>query len=308
MAHSGFLGCQRPKAAKHVPIGPAWLFERKYDGYRAQAVVRGSEVRIFTRSGLDWTCEFASVVPAIKTLPVASAVLDGEVCVLDGDDTDFSRLSAGLRAGARLTFLAFDLLELDSCDLRCLPLTERKTRLREVLGRRDQHDQLQCVPYVEADGHGLFDAIRRQGHEGIVCKRRDSAYRVGTSPDWLKIKCIDRQEFAVIGWAPDPMTGEVKSLALATFDEGRAVFRGCVGTGFSRLDRTQIAAALRSQQLGNAAAAVASTRAPKGLLWVQPTLVVELRFRGLSRHGIVREPAFLGLRADKAAKDVTIAT
>jgi bifunctional non-homologous end joining protein LigD len=305
--HMQWLGCQRPSAATRVPEGSGWLFERKYDGYRAQVVVRNSRLRIFTRTGLDWTREFASVVPALQTLLVTSAVLDGEICVLDGERTDFSLLSAGLRAGAKLTFLAFDVLELDGRDTRRLPLIERKAILTKLVGDRDQGDQLQFVRHVENYGQDLLESMRRMGHEGIVAKRSHSVYQAGVSSDWRKIKCLDRQEFAVIGWTPDPVSGEVKSLALATFECGKPVFRGCVGTGFSRGDRKQIAEALRSQGASSIGTAPASARAPRSIQWVCPSLVAELRFRGLSRHGIVREPTFLGLREDKPVDDVTIA-
>lgn len=304
--HTQWLGCQRPSAAAHVPEGSGWLFERKYDGYRAQVVVRNSQVRIFTRTGLDWTREFASVVAAIEALPVKSAVLDGEICVIDGDRADFSLLSGGLRAGANLTFLAFDLLELNGRDTRPLPLIERKALLNDVIGNRNPVDQLQLVRYIETDGPGLLETMRRQGHEGIVAKRRDSGYRAGVSSDWRKIKCVDRQEFVVIGWTPDPVSGEVKSLALATFEHEKPVFRGCVGTGFSKADRWQLAETLGPLRPCALNMVPRLPRAPNGIEWVRPVLVAEVRCRGLSRHGIVREPTFLGLRHDKAAKDVRL--
>jgi bifunctional non-homologous end joining protein LigD len=150
-----------------VPEDAGWLYERKYDGYRAQAVILGPQVRLITRGGHDWTDKFERLVPALGALTSGSAVLDGEICAIDeAGRSDFSRLCASLHHGGQLTFVAFDLLELDSVDLTTRPLVERKAKLQTLLGERDPKSNVQVIKFITTGGQALLEIMRAEGHEG----------------------------------------------------------------------------------------------------------------------------------------------
>lgn len=306
----GFTSCQLACPANAVPRNPGWIFERKYDGYRAQAVVRGSDVRLFTRNGLDWTTKLASLVSPLAALTRGSAALDGEICaVMPNGRTDFSLLCSSIHNGTPLVFFAFDLLEQDGVDLRGRPLIERKAALARLLGNRDVGSPLQMVDYLTSNGDQLLEQMRSEGHEGIVAKRMDGPYRPGRrSPDWLKVKCIMRQEFAVIGWQADQKEGWVKSLAIATLEQGRFSYRGRVGTGFSRAQRGSLAMQLRDLEAPLPACPSIPESLRPQVRWLRPYLVAEVAYAEISPRGIVRHPSFVGLRADKTVEQTALET
>src|SRR5438874_332974 len=196
------LSKYRPQKALLVAIPPAgdrWIHELKLDGFRMGVLISPGDVRIISRNGNDYTSQFPEVAEAARKLPVKQGVLDGEVVVLDKKGISRFQLLQQLGESRRgLAYFAFDLLSLDSIDLTRLPLEERKKQLKKILGRRV--GLIRYTAHVEADGADVLAKACALGAEGIISKLRDGPYRLGArSSDWLKIKCIKRQEFVVGG-------------------------------------------------------------------------------------------------------------
>jgi bifunctional non-homologous end joining protein LigD len=285
-----------------VPTGSAWLHEIKYDGYRALVAVAGGKAKVFTRSGLDWTDKFPHVAKAAATLP-GSALLDGEIVAFKDGKPDFSTLKDAITSGAATTFFAFDLLERDGEDLADLPLTDRKDRLLALVSAGG--DGLRFSEHVAGSGEALFKQMCGEGFEGVVSKRADAPYRPGRSKTWLKAKCIQRQEFAIVGWQPSEKRRGFASLLLATHEAGVWIYRGKVGTGFDTKTVQEVAAALAP--LVRDTAPVKAPRALiRGAKWVEPELVAEVAFAEITPDGILRHASFIGLRADKPAADIVV--
>jgi bifunctional non-homologous end joining protein LigD len=289
-----------------VPKGKDWLFELKFDGYRAQAAISGPQVVVYTRNGHDWTQQFRVIVPALSSLTKGSALIDGEIVAIDSEGrTNFSMLKTGIAAGMPLKFYAFDLLELNGEDLSRLPLRERKSRLEALLGEREPQDAVQYSAHV-AEGGPLFDAACAGGHEGIIAKRSDRHYIGDRTAEWLKIKCIKRQEFVVGGYRPSDSGRGMASLILGTYEAGKLVYRGRVGTGFTESMREKILARLERRRLDNPPfAAVPRDIARRGR-WVKPELVAEVSYSEITPDGSLRHPSFQGMREDKRADQVVM--
>ena len=203
-ASLGFIRPLRPVLVPSPPTGGGWLHEIKHDGYRTVVVVQDSTARAFSHNGHDWSNRYAPVVRCAGGLACRSAVLDGEMIVQGADGvSDFHALRwAMAREPHRLVYYAFDLLHLDSEDLRARPLDERKARLGELLGPADPFCPIQLCEHFEGDGSVLFEAAAKMGVEGIVSKRADSRYKSGRSPAWRKTKCWESGNFVVIGTEP----------------------------------------------------------------------------------------------------------
>ncbi|MEQ1491347.1 MAG: DNA ligase D [Terricaulis sp.] len=290
--------------AEKVPASDAWIHEIKYDGYRIQAAVSGDSVRLYTRTGLDWTGKFQSIADALAKLNLKDVLLDGEVAVVQPDGrTSFSLLQKSLENGVAkgVTFLVFDILAEGAKDLRKTPLIERKARLEASL--KKAKSPIQLSPHFEENAADLLEAFREQGLEGIVSKKATSNYVSGRTNQWLKIKLINEEEFVIVGYQPSLKGRAFASLMLANRQDGKLVYRGNVGTGFN--DKTL---ASLSEKLGKIARAKPALTVPReaarGAKWVDPTLVAQIKFAEFTSDGAVRHAVFLGLRGDKAAKDV----
>ena len=222
-----------------VPAGNSWFHEIKFDGYRALVAVKGGEVRVYTRNGLDWTDKFAPLAKAIAALDLPPALVDGEIVAYDKDgNPDFSSLQTVLKRGhgaqtdaTPLSFHAFDLLELDGADLNGLTNIERKERLEALLAAAPP--PIHVVDHVIGAGEKLLRAMCEAGQEGIISKRIDGKYSGKRSRDWLKVKCTRRQEFVIVGWKKSSAKGRPFSSLLLAQNEGKTlVYKGNVGTGF----------------------------------------------------------------------------
>lgn len=292
-----------------APEGDAWLHEAKFDGYRIGAIRAGDEVRLLSRTGQDWTDRFPGIAAAVRSLPSRDVLLDGEVAaVLPDGRTSFQALQNAFRSGGRtpLAYFVFDLLELDGKDLRDRALEDRKRALRALVAK-SEGSVVRFSDHFVGGGGRVHAQACRLGLEGIVSKLRASPYRAGRSRDWLKTKCIRRQEF-VIGGFTDPRGARegLGALLVGVNDpDGRLVFAGKVGTGFSR------ASALELRRRLGAIARCSSpfTPPPSGALgrsahWVEPRLVAEVAFTEWTDDGKIRHPAFRGLREDKRPADV----
>jgi len=302
-APPAFLEPQLATLVDDVPTGTSWLHEIKYDGYRLLLSVGEGVATAWTRNGLDWSDKFKALVKAAAKLP-AGCLIDGEAVALDDEGRpSFQLLQSTLKdqRGANLAFYAFDLLVDHGEDIRKLPNIERKERLAALL--EGVSPPILYGDHIIGRGEETFEAVCKQGGEGIISKKASAAYSGTRSRNWLKIKCIQRQEFVIIGWSESDKRRGFRSLLLASRDGRRLTYSGKVGTGFN----AQLIEDLmkRMEPLAADKAPVEVPRADrKGAHWIEPKLVAEINFTEFTDDGILRHPSFVGLREDKPAKDV----
>jgi len=287
----------------NVPTGTGWVHEVKYDGYRALIAVGGGKAKVYTRNGLDWTDKFPLIARAAAALPVGSALIDGEIVSFKQGRPDFSTLKDAISAGGDMALFAFDLLELDGEDLARLPEVQRKEKLRPLLDGADEH--LHFAEHIVGEGEKLFEAMCREGYEGIVSKRADAPYAGRRTQAWLKIKCLQRQEFVIVGWTESDKSRGFRALLLGVNEEGGLRYAGKVGTGFSNDTMTDLRAKL--DRLARKSPTVEAPRAAtRRAHWVTPKLVAEIAYTEVTPDGVLRHPSFLGLRGDKEAAEVVV--
>lgn len=286
-----------------VPAGNGWLHEMKYDGYRALVAKGKGGPRVYTRSGLDWTDRFTGIAEAAATLPATSALIDGEVVAFKDGKPDFSTLQDALSNGSGdLAFFAFDLLEHDGEDLTDLPQIDRKERLRVLLDGADP--RLLFSEHVLGAGEKLFEAMCREGHEGVISKRADAPYRGKRTKSWLKTKCTRRQEFVILGWLPSTAKGRgLRSLLLGVHEDGDLRYAGKVGTGFNASNSEDLMDKLARLARKTPPADVPRVAA-RGAHWVTPKLVAEVAFAEFTAENVVRHASFIALRDDKPAAEI----
>lgn len=294
-----------------VPAGNGWFHEIKYDGYRAEIAAAGSEVRVYTRNGLDWTDKFVPLAKHVAALDLPPCLIDGEIVAYGADgNPDFSSLQAVLKRGhgaqdegTELLFFAFDLLEEGGKSLAKLGNLERKERLEALL--RDAGTPIAVADHVIGAGETLYGAMCRAGQEGIISKRADAAYAGRRTRNWVKVKCTRRQEFILVGWKPSSAKARpFSSLLLAQREGGALVYKGNVGTGFDADTLADLAQKFASRERKTAPLDVDKAAARK-VHWLKPDLVAEIAFAEYTAGGSVRHASFLGLRSDKEAEDVT---
>jgi len=299
--------CEKP------PSGPKWIHEIKHNGYRMQARIDGGSVRLLTRKGLDWTDRFASIAAAIKKIGLASALLDGEVVVEDASGiTSFNNLQADLSTGRqdRFRYFIFDILYCEGFDLTKAALIDRKNLLQRILADLPGNLPIRFSEHIETDGPTMLEHACRFGLEGIISKRKDLPYRTGRGDHWLKSKCVDRQEFVILGYAPSTADSRaVGALALGYYADRALHYAGRVGTGWSGEQARTLREALdrigaKKPQLANPLPAGAE----KGVVWVKPQLVAEIEFREWTADRMLRAASFKGLREDRSAEEVVLET
>lgn len=318
-ARPTFVEPMKAKLVAQVPTGDEWMFELKFDGFRALALKRGAELELLSRNQKNLAGKFAELVTALKKLSCHEAVLDGEIVALDAQGrSSFQLLQAYELNQERppICFYAFDLLNLEGRDLRSLPLSERKKMLEKIL--RDAPDEVRFSGALEGEVTPLLVKIRELGLEGLIGKKRDSIYETGRrSGAWVKLKITQQQEFVIGGYtAPQGTRQYFGALLAGVYEKGKLLFTAKVGTGFSA--KVLRALHARLQPLRRESCPFANlptarhgrwgdgiTRADmKRCTWVEPELVAQVRFTEWTRDEGLRHPAFLGLREDKAASEV----
>jgi bifunctional non-homologous end joining protein LigD len=302
-----FVTPQLALLAAKPPSEAGWLHELKLDGYRMQARKDGSGVQMLTRTGLDWTQRVRTVANEVAKLAVDTVTLDGEVVVLAANGTtNFADLQASFQEGAKnvLTFFCFDLLHIDGRNVRGLPLKERKLLLGDVLMGADD-DVLRVSEHLETNGEVMFHKACEFHAEGIVSKKAAAKYSPGRGGDWLKMKCLHEQEFVVGGYTlPSNGIRGVGALLLGYYKDGRLVYAGRTGTGFTQKTHKILRGKLEALEQKSTSFDRLQGDAKRGATWVKPELVVQVRFATWTADDLVRQAAFLGVREDKRAKEV----
>ena len=306
-----FVAPQLATLMAEPPQDARFVFENKFDGYRALARIdRRSavpDVRIYTRSGNDWTDKFAGIAEALACLDVDAAYLDGEIVARDADGRSSFQLLQNSLSGASdrpLEYCVFDLLHLNGHDLRALPLLSRKELLEELLSGCP-HPRLLYSVHEHGRVQAALAAACRAGEEGLVCKDGERPYVSGRSADWIKVKCQKRQEFVIVGYTPPAGSRQhLGALLLGAHDEAGLRYVGRVGTGFGRQTLQALKEAL--EPLRTEAPPVYNPERARDIRWVRPGLVAEVSYAQLTDDKILRHPVFCGLRADKPAHEVVL--
>ncbi|MES1211376.1 MAG: non-homologous end-joining DNA ligase, partial [Acidobacteriota bacterium] len=311
--HAGDVAVMKPETRERPFTRPGWLFELKYDGFRMLAERRDGQVRLLYRSGRDATAIFPELAQAMAALP-CDLILDGEAVVLDEAGRPAFQL---LQRRAQRTrqidveqaavaspavFFAFDLLAFEGYDLRPLPLSLRKDLLQRVLSFAAPAGPLRNLDAIPERGEDLYAAVQGLGLEGIVAKRADSPYRSGYSPEWVKVRVDQTADFAILGFeaAPGSRTG-FRNLHLGLRKGDGWTWAGTVGTGFDGEEMREIRARLEPARRPRPAAANAV--GGRGVVWVEPEQVCEVRYKEHTLDGHLRQPVFLRLRDDKRVEE-----
>lgn len=304
-------GQLQPQLATLVDTPPKdtdnWIYEIKFDGYRMLARAEGGHVRLFTRNGNDWTHKLLQLAQALQAMKVPDGWYDGEI-IMPGErvPADFQALQGAFDSSrtGNIVYYLFDIPYCAGHDLREVPLLERRAVLQRVVERKP-HEKVRFSAVFDAPPEEVIASACRLGLEGVIAKRKDSAYVLRRSSDWVKLKCGRRQEF-VIGGYTDPKgsrTG-LGSLLLGVHDDkGRLQFAGNVGTGFNEKTLRELKAQLAALATDRSPFA-ADNAIPRGAHWVRPELVCEVAFGEWTRDHKVRHSVFHGLRADKPASAI----
>jgi bifunctional non-homologous end joining protein LigD len=281
---------------------PGWVFEDKYDGFRMIAEIERGKVTLYSRNGKIISHSYIEVAKALEGVK-SDGVIDGELVAIGKDGVShFQLLQNALRHEAKLLYCVFDLMFENGMDLRKQPLLERKKRLKAILPR----DKLIAFSlHRKGKGRRFFAEAERRGLEGIMAKRADSAYASGSrTSDWLKIKTAKRQEVVIAGFtAPRRTRPFFGALVLAVRENGAWRYIGHVGTGFSHKTLKELHGKLVKLKAPKSPFP-AKVKDEDVTTWVKPSLVAEVKFAEWTSKGEMRQPVYLGLRADKQAHDV----
>jgi bifunctional non-homologous end joining protein LigD len=299
--------------------GAEWLFEIKWDGYRAIAFIEDGKLRLVSRNQNDLTPRYPELKDLAKSVKAKTAILDGEVVALDDQGrASFSLMQqrtgfrpggkrAATRADVPVLYYAFDLLYLDGYDLRKLPLEDRKKKLASILVTGDS---VRYSDHYEKQGKVLFEMARSKGLEGILAKKRDSIYQERRTSEWLKIKITHRQECVIGGYTePEGSRAHFGSVVLGLHDrQGRLIHVGQAGSGFDQKSLDEVWKLLKKRETKKNPF-YGEVEALRRVYWVKPELVAEIEFAewtdGTSAGSgpKLRAPVFLGLRDDKNPRE-----
>ena len=295
-----------------------WIFEVKLDGYRMRAACQDGEPILYSRKGLDFTESFPELARAVKAIPYEGVILDGELVVLnESGHPSFNKLQARAKLGAReakraaiespATLYVFDLLAFAGYDLRKLPLIKRKEILQKIL---PQTGPLRYSEHFEKNGEALYEQVVKLGLEGIMAKKAESSYRGGRSADWLKIRADRIDDFVVVGFSkPKGSRGGFGSLHVGAYEDGKLIYCGRAGSGFSGDQLKDISAQLTALIRPTPPCDPPKNGAlPKGPdhTWVEPRLVCDVRYKEITHDGLLRQSVFVRFRDDKKPEDVVM--
>ena len=303
-----FISPQLATLVKEPPSSDEWLHELKFDGYRMLCRIDHGRVTFWSRNGKDWTEKFRNVVEAVKSLKASSAMIDGEIVIVDAQGrSSFQKLqrAMGKATATGFAYEVFDLVYLDGFSLAQTPLKHRKEVLKNLVGSNTQ-GVIRYSEHINGSGEEFFKHACEYGIEGIVSKLANSHYESTRNRNWLKVKCAKQQEFVIVGYTPSskglPGFG---SLVLSVYEKGKLIYAGRVGTGFTFQQRSDLKKQL--DKFVRATSPLAVTPKEPGLRetkWTEPKMIAEVAFTEWTSDGSIRHPSFQGLREDKKPKDV----
>ena len=299
---------------REAPFSKAgWVFELKLDGYRLRAAREDGVAKLVSRKGHDMTAGFPEIAKAIAALPYEGLILDGELVVADDagrpsfsrlqNRAKLSRLPEIKRAAVETpaTFYVFDLLGFEGYDVRPLALVKRKAILAKLLPRAGA---LRYSDHFETKGEALYEHVVQLGLEGIMAKKADSAYRGGRSPNWLKIRADRTGDFVVVGCSkPKGSRGGFGALHLGGYVDGKLTYLGRAGSGFDAKLLKEMSAQLEASVRPTTPCEAGPVPEGPDHVWVEPAIVVEVRYKEVTPDGLLRQPVFLRVRDDKEPKD-----
>jgi len=302
---------------RDLPTGH-WIYEMKFDGYRALAFKAGKEARLVSRNQVDFGNDYSQLIDSLKMLTAKNVVIDGEIAALDENGRTSFQLLQSYGSGKRtpLVYYAFDLLNLEGTDLRSRPLVERRKLLAKLLKKAP--DNIRFSEELHGDRDQLLQVARQFQLEGLIAKRPESVYESGRrSGAWVKVKLTPQQEFVIGGYTPpEGSRMYFGSLLVGYYGPDGLLFAGRVGTGFTEKMLAVLYHGL--QKVGRETCPFVNLpekrrgRWGQGInpavikrcSWVEPVLVAQVKFTEWTSDDQLRQPVFLGLRTDKPAKDV----
>jgi bifunctional non-homologous end joining protein LigD len=303
------------RPVKVLPEGDEWLYEPKLDGYRALLLKDGGQVRMLSRNEKDLTQMYPGIAAAGSRLDAAQVVLDGEVVALapDGRPSFQALQHRASHPKHLIVFYVFDVLNLNGRNLMGQPLVKRRAYLAGIVG---ENPNIRLSLDLPGRATAIVEALRAAGIEGVIAKRRDSLYQPGErSSDWVKLKLERQQEFVIGGYRPEGATG-LDALLVGYYEGKRLQFAGKVRAGFTPHIRREVGEKLRPLSIPECPFAnlpdAGTGRWGGGITveqmhemrWTRPELVAQIRFTEWTADNRLRHAAFLGLRFDKAAKEV----
>jgi bifunctional non-homologous end joining protein LigD len=318
-AKARFIEPMKAKLIEEPPVTGDWIYELKFDGIRLVGVKRDEKVSLLSRNENELTERFPETVEAIKALPARECVIDGEAVALDEEGrSSFQLLQAREMEGRKnpVYFYAFDLLQLDGKSLLSLPLEARKNILEKLCA--ESGDPIRYSSAIGGDAKRLLEEVKRRGLEGIIGKRRNSVYEPGRrSGAWIKLKCVNEQEFVIGGYTPPQGARKhFGAILVGYYEHKKFVFAGKVGTGFTAKSLSMLHKRfqkearddcpfvdLPSKQNGQWVQDITPSMMRK-MRWVNPVFVCEIKFAEWTRDKKLRAPVFLGLREDKRPSEV----
>lgn len=304
---AGYIKPMLTTAVDHAFSDKDWIFEIKFDGFRAIADWNGKAVKLYSRNGLSMAERFPEIINAVRELP-PGVVLDGEIVVLDDKgNPDFQKLQNFKdNKNYRLAYYAFDLLATGNKSLMKLPLLERKKLLKKLV---NQKGIVRYSAHVSTKGERLFAAAKEDNLEGIIAKKKDSLYAPGVrTKEWLKIKYHKSQEAIIIGYtAPRGARSGFGALLLAEYVKKKLRYIGHAGTGFTNEGLRSLLKKMKPlERKTSPLDQHLKTHGP--VTWLKPSLVCEVAYAEVTRDGMLRQAVFKGLRADKKIASVQIKT
>jgi bifunctional non-homologous end joining protein LigD len=295
-----------------------WLYEIKFDGYRALALRGGSETRILSRNQKDLGKKFPEITSSINALPIQDAIIDGEIVALDDRGRSSFQLLQGFDMGMvrpPIVSYAFDLLRLNGEDMRGLPIEERKAKLAALL--KNPPPAIRYSASFTENIEELLSKVRELSLEGLIAKRAGSRYDSKRSGAWVKIKNYERGSFVIGGYTqPGGERKHMGALLVGVYEKGKLKFAGRVGTGFSEKLLKSLSAELDKIAVkdcpffnlpatGRGLDPGLTVAEMKRCVWVKPSMVCEVKFAEWTRDDRLRQPVFLGIREDKNAREIT---